>query len=176
MSVTFEIRRLDANEAMQAVPDLAAILIDCVEGGASIGFVAPLTDERATRFWQDVAREVAAGERILLVAVDTGNRIVGTVQLVNAKAENQPHRGDVVKMLVHSNARRQGIAEQLMQQLEVEARRVRRTVLVLDTVTGSPAERVYRRAGWTRVGDIPDYALFPDGTRCSTTFYYKKLD
>jgi GNAT superfamily N-acetyltransferase len=168
------VRRLGPSDAAACVPALAEVLIDCVEGGASVSFMSPMTDEKATRFWQAVAEGVARGERALLVAEDDG-RIVGTVQLVLALPENQPHRADVAKMLVHRRARRRGVAQRLMQAVETTARDEGRTLLVLDTVTGGDAERLYARAGWQRVGAIPDYALMPDGAFCSTTVFYKAL-
>jgi GNAT superfamily N-acetyltransferase len=170
------VRRLTPDEAAASVSALADVLIDCVEGGASVSFMHPLSNEKATRFWQMVADGVARGERALLVAEDREGRIVGTVQLVLATPENQPHRADVAKMLVHRRARRRGVAERLMQAVESVARDEGRTVLVLDTVSGSAAERLYTRAGWQRVGEIPDYALMPDGEYCATTIFYKSLE
>ena len=118
---------------------------------------------------------VARGERALLIAEDEAGAIQGTVQLVLAQPENQPHRADVAKMLVHRRARRQGVAQQLMAAIEDEARAEGKTVLVLDTVTGGDAERLYARAGWQRVGVVPNYALMPDGAFCGTTFFCKQL-
>lgn len=169
------LRRLDAAEAAALVPALAELLIDCVEGGASVSFMLPMTAEKATRFWRGVAQGVARGERALLVAEDGDGRLLGSVQLVLATPENQPHRADVAKMLVHRGARRRGVAGRLMQAVETAAHGEGRTLLVLDTVTGSDAARLYERAGWRRVGDIPDYALMPDGPFCATTIYYKSL-
>lgn len=153
---------------------LADVLTDCVEGGASVSFMLPLTRERAVDFWRKVAQGVADGERALLVAEDA-HGICGTVQLILNLPENQPHRADVVKMLVHRRARRQGLGAALMRAAEAAARECGRTLLVLDTVTGGDAERLYARLGWIRVGDIPDYALFPQGGFCSTTLFYRKL-
>lgn len=169
------LRRVAAHEAADCVHGLADVLVDCVEGGASVSFMLPIPHEKAVRFWQGVAGGVARGERALLVAEDAGGQIVGTVQLVLAQPENQPHRADVSKMLVHRRARRQGIAQRLMAEIEQVARAQGKTVLVLDTVTGGDAERLYARAGWQRVGDVPDYALMPDGQLCGTTFYCKRL-
>lgn len=167
--------RLDAAQAREAVPALAAVLLDCVDGGASVSFMAPLAPEKALAFWQGVADGVGRGERVLLVAQDAGGEIVGTVQLVLAQPDNQPHRADVAKMLVHRKARRRGIAQRLMAAVETAAREAGKTVLVLDTVTGGDAERLYERAGWQRVGVVPNYALMPDGALCGTTFFHKQL-
>lgn len=169
------IRRVAAHEAPGRVDALASLLIDCVEGGASVGFMWPLPRERALAFWRGVAEGVARGERVLLVAEDAGGRIVGTVQLITAMPDNQPHRADVAKMLVLRSARRQGIAQALMGALDDAARSEGKTVLVLDTVTGGDAERLYARAGWQRVGEVPRYALMPDGAYCGTTFFFKHL-
>jgi len=165
---------LAADEAAGRLAELSAVLIDSVESGASVGFLTPMTRAKADAFWQGVIAGVAAGGRRLLVAEDGAGAIAGTVQLVFAAAENQPHRADVSKLLVLRSARRQGIGEALMQAAEAEARAAGRTVLVLDTATAE-AERVYARAGWTRLGALPDYALMPDGSLCDTVFYYKRL-
>ena len=175
MSDTLTIRRVSANEASACVDALADLLIDCVEGGASVSFMSPLSRDKAQAFWRDVAEGVTGGERALLIAEDAAGDILGTVQLVLAQPENQPHRADVAKMLVHRRARRQGVAQRLMAAIEDEARAERKTVLVLDTVTGGDAERLYARAGWQRVGVVPNYALMPDGALCGTTFFCKQL-
>lgn len=175
MNDAITIRRIGPNEAATCVDALADVLIDCVQGGASVSFMWPLPRERALSFWRGVADGVARGERVLLVAEDTQGRIVGTVQLVMNLPDNQPHRGDVAKMLVHRNARRRGVAQQLMAAIDEVAREEGKTVLVLDTVTGGDAERLYERAGWQRVGSVPKYALMPDGAFCATTFFYKHL-
>ena len=157
------VRRVGADEAASLVPALGRLLIECVHGGASVGFMAPLAIERAERFWRTVADGVARGERALLVAEDPDGALLGTVQLVLALPENQPHRGDVAKMLVRPRARRRGLAARLLAAVEATARDEGRRVLVLDAVTGGDAARLYARAGWLRVGDIPAYALMPDG-------------
>ncbi|HEY8993786.1 MAG TPA: GNAT family N-acetyltransferase [Lacunisphaera sp.] len=168
------VRRLPVvSEAQLAV--LTDVLMDCVEGGASVSFMLPLARERADAFWRRVAQGVAAGERALLVAED-GRGICGTVQLILDLPENQPHRADVAKMLVHRRARRLGVGAALMRAAETTARACGRTLLVLDTVTGGNAERLYARLGWVRAGAIPDYALFPKGGFCSTTIFYRKLE
>lgn len=169
------IRRLDAASAVSCVPALSELLIACVEGGASVSFMLPISREKASGFWNAVAKDVAGAHRAVLVAEDAGGRILGTVQLVLSVPENQPHRAEVAKMLVHPHARRRGIARRLMAAVESTAREKGRTLLVLDTVTGSAAEALYARAGWQRVGEIPGYALMPDGPPCSTTIFYKAL-
>jgi transcriptional regulator with XRE-family HTH domain/GNAT superfamily N-acetyltransferase len=156
------------------VEQLADVLMDCVEGDASVSFMHPLTRERALAFWRDVARGVAAGERALLVAEDERG-LCGTVQLIFNLPENQPHRADLAKMLVHRRARRRGLGAGLMRAAEDLARECGKTLLVLDAVTGGDAARLYERLGWVRVGDIPNYALMPRGGFCSTTFYYRDL-
>ena len=169
------VRRLTAEEAGERIPDLSAVLIDCVDGGACVGFLAPLGRERADRFWHAVADGVAAGDRMLFVAEERSDgTIVGTVQIVFARAENQPHRADVSKLLVRRSARSQGVGNFLMGAAEAAARAAGKTVLVLDTASGA-AERLYGRLGWKRVGEVPDYALLPDGAPCATTFFYKSL-
>ena len=168
------IRALNGDEALSQVAALANILIDCVEGGASVSFMSPLSRARAEAFWRDVAASVARGDRRLLVAFDAAS-IVGTVQLVLHQPENQPHRADIAKMLVATHARRRGIGAQLMRAAEAEARAADKTLLVLDTVSASDAARLYERLGWIRVGEIPSYALWPDGRPCPTTYYYKQL-
>jgi GNAT superfamily N-acetyltransferase len=172
----FTVRLVTAEEARARTAELTAILVDCVEGGASIGFMAPLAREKADAFWQHVAEGVAAGDRLLLVAEDRASgEIVGTVQVVLGLPENQPHRGEVAKMLVRSSARRQGLGGGLMRAAAEAGRAAGRTLLVLDTVTGSDAERLYERLGWTRVGVVPGYALMPDGRPCDATFFYRSL-
>lgn len=174
-SDTITIRRVAPDDPHACVEALADVLIDCVEGGASVSFMHPLSRETALAFWRGVADGVRRGERALLVAEDASNAIVGTVQLVLALPENQPHRADVAKMLVRRDVRRRGVGQRLMAAVDAVAREEGRTVLVLDTVTGGDAERLYQGAGWTRVGDVPGYALMPDGALCSTTFYYRHL-
>jgi GNAT superfamily N-acetyltransferase len=153
---------------------LASVLIDCVEGGASVSFMLPLSREHAGAFWRGVASGVARGSRALLVAEDEQG-IAGTVQLVLDLPENQPHRADVSKMLVHRRARRCGVGAALMRAAEETARELGRSLLVLDTVVGGDAERLYDRLGWTRVGIIPGYALFPAGGLCATRVYYRNI-
>ena len=153
---------------------LCELLIDCVDGGASVSFMHPLSHATATAFWQRVAQGVTQGERALLVARDAQG-ICGTVQLVLDQPENQPHRADLSKMLVHRRARRQGLGAALMREAEAVARSCGKSLLVLDTVTGGDAERLYAKLGWQRVGVIPDYALWPRGGFCATTVFYRQL-
>jgi GNAT superfamily N-acetyltransferase len=174
MTNSMHVRRLTAPDEAQ-IGDLAEVLRDCVEGGASVSFMHPLSLDRALQFWREVAAGAACGERALLVAEDATGAVVGTVQLVLAQPENQPHRADVAKMLVHRRARRQGLAAALMRCAEQVAMQEGRALLVLDTVTGGDAERLYERLGWQRCGVIPGYALWPRGGLCATTVFFKSL-
>ncbi len=169
----FRIRELGSLDAA-SIRALCDVLIDCVEAGASVGFMLPLTVSRAERFWTRVAADVAAGERAILIAEDDAG-ICGTVQLVLGLPENQPHRADLCKMLVHRRARRRGLGAALMTRAESLAIARGRTLLVLDAVTDGDAARLYARLGWCRVGDVPGFALMPDGAPCGTTYFYKKL-
>ena len=178
MTGAVTIRRVGAAEAIGdagLVQVLADLLIDCVEGGASVSFMLPLPRDKARAFWRGVAGAVERGERVLLVAQDDSGQIVGTVQMITAQPDNQPHRADIAKMLVRRSARRCGIAQRLMAAIDDEARREGKTLLVLDTVTGGDAERWYERAGWQRVGQVPGYALMPTGELCATTIFYKTV-
>ena len=154
--------------------DLAAVLIDCVAGGASVSFMHPLSPQKALAFWRGAAEGVARGERALLVAEDAQG-IVGTVQLILAQPENQPHRADVSKMLVHRRARRKGLGAALMRAAEAEARQCGKTLLMLDTTSGMDAERLYARLGWQRFGEVPGHALLPQGGLANTAFFYRVL-
>lgn len=157
------------------IQGLSDVLVDCVEGGASVSFMYPMTQAKARAFWESVAASVERAERVVLVAEDEAGAILGTVQVVWAQPENQPHRGDVAKMLVHRRARRMGVGAALLGAAEQAALVAGRTLLVLDTVTGGDAERLYARQGWQRCGVIPDYALWPSGEPCATTVFYKAL-
>ena len=172
-TLTWSVRRVNALDDAQ-IDDLAGVLIDCVEGGASVSFMHPLTRDRALAFWRRVAQGVAADERALLIAEDAQG-VCGTVQLILDLPENQPHRADLAKMLVHRRVRRQGLGAALMRAAEATARECGRTLLVLDAVTGGDAERLYARLGWQRVGVIPGYALMPNGEPCATTVFYRNL-
>jgi len=170
----FRIRKADADPAV--VEALAEVLIDCVEGGASVSFMAPLARDRAVAFWRGVLDSAARGERVVLIAEEPGSgRVVGTVQVLLAMPDNQPHRAEVAKMLVRRDARRRGLGAELMRAAEAAATTAGRTLLVLDTATGGDAERLYARLGWQRCGVIPGYALLPHGGLCSTTVFYREL-
>lgn len=168
------VRALTGPEARDHVTDLAAVLVDCVAGGASVSFMLPFGQADGEAFYDAVAADVEAGKRILLAAFVEA-RLVGTVQVVTALPPNQPHRGDVAKLLVHPSARGQGIARRLMEEAERSAVAAGKTLLVLDTVTGGTAERLYERLNWVKVGVIPNYALYPDGRLTATTIFFKKL-
>jgi GNAT superfamily N-acetyltransferase len=173
MTSNATVRVVGADETVERIGQLADVLLDCVEGGASVSFMLPMARETALGFWRKVADGVARGERTLLVAEDADG-IVGTVQLITDMPENQPHRADVAKLLVHRRARGAGIGQKLMEAVEEAARGQGRRVLVLDTASDT-AERLYERLGWERVGVVPDYALMPDGALCATVFFYKHI-
>jgi GNAT superfamily N-acetyltransferase len=158
-----------------ALEELSAVLVDCIEGGASVSFMAPFSQEDGLAFFRKVAASVVSGETVLIAASLDG-RIVGTVQLGLDTPPNQPHRADVKKMLVHRAARNRGIGAALMAAVEEEAQRRGRWLLVLDTVPGMSGYRLYQRAGWTQSGVIPNYALMPDGRLCDTAVFWKRLD
>ena len=157
-----------------AVRQLADVLVDCVNGGASVSFMAPLSIENALAYWSKLREPVAEG-RITLLAARDSQGIVGTVQMVPAPYENQPHRADIAKMLVHSRGRRRGLGTALMKAAEAAARDAGRSVLVLDTIPNSDAARLYERLGWRAVGEVPDFALMPDGALTATCYYYRHL-
>lgn len=168
------IRRVEGNED-GVVSGLAEVLVDCVVGGASVGFMDGFDRPQAEAFWATALASSRRGERILLVAEDPdAGAILGTVQVVLAVPDNQPHRGEITKMLVHRRARRRGVGEALMSAAEAAARQAGKTLLVLDTASPD-AERLYHRLGWHEVGRIPDYALWPDGRPVDTLIFYKML-
>lgn len=172
--MTATIRILDAAEARAAIPDLCETLSDCINGGASLGFMLPFEPRDGEAYWSEIAGEVEKGGIILGVA-EVDGKVVGTVQVGLASKPNQPHRGDLMKLLVHRSARGLGLSRKLMAAVEEEAARRGRTLLVLDTATGSEAEAIYPRFGWQRVGVTPDYALWPQGGFCDTTLFYKRI-
>jgi GNAT superfamily N-acetyltransferase len=153
---------------------LTDVLIDCVEGGASVSFMLPLSRATARAYWEGTAVQLARGECLVLAAREAGGAIVGTVQVLLQQPQNQPHRADLAKMLVHRRARRHGLGAMLLQAAEDAAVSVGKTLLVLDTASAE-ANRLYARQGWQRVGEIPDYALWPAGGLCATTLYYKRI-
>jgi GNAT superfamily N-acetyltransferase len=168
-----QVRRVQAFDE-RAIAELAEVLIDCVEGGASVSFMLPLSREKAAAYWRGVAEGAARAERVVLAAFDAGGAIAGTVQVILDLPENQPHRADLAKMLVRRRARRRGVGAALLAASEDCARAAGRSLLVLDTASAE-AERLYQRHGWQRVGVVPGYALYPDGRPCATTFYFKPL-
>jgi GNAT superfamily N-acetyltransferase len=170
----FALRSLSASEAERALPALGAVLVDAVAGGASVNFMAGFTQEAAETFWRGQLAGIAAGQRILLVAEQAG-AILGTLVVSFAPQPNQPHRADIGKMLVHSSARRRGLGRALLQAGEKAALDSGRTLLVLDTETGSAGHRLYAACGWTEVGTIPGYALSTDGEPSGATIFYKML-
>jgi ribosomal protein S18 acetylase RimI-like enzyme len=172
MNGSIQIRRLTTATDAE-IQGLAEVLIDCVLGGASVSFMSPLSPDKAVAFWRGIAAQLAEGRRALLVAEDAQG-IIGTVQLVFDLPENQPHRAELSKMLVHRRARRQGLGEALLRAAEDIARENGKWLLVLDTASGD-AERLYARTGWIRVGVVPGFALWPDGGLCDTTFFYRTL-
>jgi GNAT superfamily N-acetyltransferase len=173
MNAKPEIVVLDAPAAQAAIAELADVLVDCVEGGASVSFMLPFGRDNAARFFEKVIASVARGETVL-VAARLDGRVVGTVQLGLDMPANQPHRGDIKKLLVHRAARNRGLGALLMTRAEAEAKAQGRTLLVLDTASAD-AERLYVRGGWQRVGVVPDYAMWPGGGFCDTTFFWKRV-
>jgi GNAT superfamily N-acetyltransferase len=167
------VRRLEAigEREIQALSD---VLIDCVEGGASVSFMLPMSRAKAVEFWRGMSASVARSERVVLAAEDAAGAIWGTVQIILAQPENQPHRADLAKMLVHRRVRRRGVGAALLAAAERTALDLGRTLLVLDTASGD-AERLYARLGWQRCGVIPGYALLPRGGLCDTTIFYRTL-
>ena len=173
MTDRFEVRRLESIGARE-LDGLCDVLLDCVLGGDSVGFMFPMSRAKAEAFWRGVAASLARGERLLLAAFEPDGGLAGTVQVVFAQPENQPHRADLAKMLVHRRARRRGIGAALLAAAERAALEAGRSVLVLDTASAD-AERLYARGGWQLCGRIPDYALMPDGPLCTTTVFFKSL-
>ena len=169
-----EIRRLDSSETRTELDGLARVLQDCVAGGASVSYMAPFSQEDARAAFEGFAAEVEQGHRLVLAAYAAGE-LAGTVQVILALPPNQPHRGEIAKLLVHRSARGRGIAQLLMERAEAEALAEGKTLLVLDAVTGDDAERLYLRLGWNKIGVIPDYALYPDGRPCATSIFWKSL-
>jgi GNAT superfamily N-acetyltransferase len=174
MSDPVAIRPLPAAEAEARIGELAAILVDAVAHGASVNFVAGFDHAEAAAFWRGQLPGIADCGRILLIAEDRG-AIVGTTVLTLAHQPNAPHRAEIGKMLVHSTARRRGLGTRLLAAAEETARRLGRTLLLLDTQTDSAGDRLYRSCGWTPFGIVPDHALTADGRPAPTTFFYKRV-
>ena len=169
MQDTIEIRRLQTIGDRE-IQGLSDVLIDCVEGGASVSFMLPMSRAKAEAFWHGTSASVARGERVVLVAEDAAGTIVGTVTVIWAQPENQPHRGDLAKMLVHRRVRRRGVGAALLVAAERSALSADKTLLVLDTASDD-AERLYARHGWQRCGQIPNYALLPMGHPVRPRFF-----
>lgn len=174
MPSELDVRRLGPGEVREQLDALAAVLHDCVDGGASVGYMAPFSRDDAHAAFANFVAEAEAGRRLVLAAF-AGGELVGTVQVILELPPNQPHRAEIAKLLVHRSARGRGVARRLMEAAEAEARAEGKTLLVLDAVTGGDAARLYDRLGWTTVGVIPDYALHPDGRPCDTTVFWKAL-
>ncbi|MEU0167112.1 GNAT family N-acetyltransferase [Streptomyces iakyrus] len=166
--------RLDAAQLLERAGDLADLLVGTVNGGASVGFLAPLARARALAWWQERAADVAAGRLAVWAALD-GDRVLGTVSLAFPGKANSLHRAELVKLMVHPDARGRGLGRGLLTTADHAAAAAGITLLHLDTETGSPAERLYRSAGWTPAGAIPDYAADPGGVLRPTTIYYKHV-
>lgn len=173
--MTIALRPLPAPEAEARLPELAAILVDAVEHGASVNFLAGLSMEQAAGFWRGQLPGLADGSRLLFVAEAAG-RLAGTVVLTLAHQPNAPHRAEIGKMLVHSALRRQGLGQRLLRMAEDAALAAGRTLLLLDTETGSAGELLYRRCGWAEVGRVPDHSLTPDGRLADATIFCKRLN
>ncbi|WP_330263197.1 GNAT family N-acetyltransferase [Streptomyces griseorubiginosus] len=168
------VTRLDQAQLMDRIDELTGLLVDTVDGGASIGFLAPLDHAEAVAWWKERAAAVTAGHLAVWAACD-GHRVLGTVSLVFPDKPNSRHRAELVKLMVHRDARGRGLGRRLLALAEEEAAAAGITLLHLDTETDSPAERLYGSAGWTRAGIIPDYAADPGGELRPTTLYYKQL-
>lgn len=169
-----DIRLLSYAEALDQIPALTEVLRDCIDDNASVGFMPPFANEQGEAFWRNVAEAVGRGE-VLLYGAFVDDHLVGTVQIGFALKPNQPHRGDLMKLLVHRTARGKGLSTALMQAAEAGAAQTGRSLLVLDTAKGQLAEAIYQKLGWQRSGEIPDYALYPDGRFCDTVIFYKRL-
>ncbi len=174
MSEQIEIRRLDGRELQTHAEALAGVLADCVAGGASVSYMAPFSLREARAAVAGMVAEAEQGNRLILAALADGV-LVGTVQVILALPPNQPHRAEIAKLLVAPSARKRGIARLLMDAAEAEARAEGKSLLVLDAVTDGDAARLYARLGWTTVGVIPNYALYPDGRPCDTTVFWKAV-
>jgi ribosomal protein S18 acetylase RimI-like enzyme len=165
---------LDADGARRAQPALVALLRDVVDDGGSVGFLPPLSADDAREYWDSVAVAVKGGGRLLWVA-RADSTLVGTVQLDLEKRANGSHRAELMKLMVHTRARRRGVGRALMRAAQDEARRRGRSTLVLDTRQGDPSETLYRSLGWSFAGAIPRYARSANGELHATALYYLLL-
>jgi GNAT superfamily N-acetyltransferase len=175
MTKPIAIRALDPAEAEARLGELADILVDAVAHGSSVNFMAGFSHDEGKAFWRNQLPAIASSEKILFVG-DDGEKLVATVLLMFAPQPNAPHRAEIGKMLVHSSMQRQGLGRRLLEAAEQAARNSGRTLLLLDTATGSPGERLYRTCGWTELGTMPDHSFTPDGRLAPATFFYKTLD
>ena len=171
MPITIERIGRDASDDL--VGELASLLVDAVDSGAGVSFMAGLSLAEAASWWRQTLR--ASSPRAIILIARQAGEVAGTVQLQPAWAPNQPHRADIAKLIVHRKARRNGIARELMREVERLAKDAGFTLLLLDTCKGTAAERLYQSLGWTRVGEVPHFALNPDGTPCDTVFFYRQL-
>jgi acetyltransferase len=171
--VTIIIERIERDASDDVVRALASLLVDAVDGGAGVSFMAGLSLAEAASWWRQTLR--ASSPRAIILIARQAGEVAGTVQLQPAWAPNQPHRADIAKLIVHRKARRKGIARELMREVERLAKDAGFTLLLLDTCKGTAAERLYQSLGWTRVGEVPHFALNPDGTPCDTVFFYRQL-
>jgi acetyltransferase len=171
----FTLQRLALPPAYAVREGLIDLLCDSVEGGASVGFVLPLKRETAAAFWRDMLREAETPQRVILISTIEDGSIAGSVQLSLVQKENGRHRAEVQKLLVHSRYRNQGLGRRLMDAIEIEAQQRGITLLVLDTIAGELAEQLYLKLDYVRVGEIPNYASFPDGRLWATVVFYKQL-
>lgn len=169
------IERLAPAEYIDAIPELAALVVDAVDGGAGVNFMAGVTVDDAAAWWQDRIDQVTDGTITVLVAHDPMGAIVGSTILIRSRNPNSPHRAEIGKVLVHRRVRRQGLGRALMDAVEAVARDEGRWLLILDTVTGSPAEELYRAMGWQELGVMPDHSYLPDGELSATTYFWKDL-
>ncbi|WP_329035143.1 GNAT family N-acetyltransferase [Streptomyces sp. NBC_00178] len=170
-----EIVSVSGPELVTYADELATLLIEAVEGGASVGFLSPLDRTTAADWWRERAGAVESGSQQVWIARDGDARAVGTISLVRTALPNARHRAEVAKLVVAPSARGRGIGRALLTAVEEWAAAAGLTLLVLDTETGSDAERLYRSEGWTPCGSVPDYAADPYGTLRATTFYYRSL-
>jgi GNAT superfamily N-acetyltransferase len=169
------VQALDVTAYEDAIDGLAELLVDAVDHGAGVNFMAGVTADETRAWWEARRDGVSDGSVVPVVAFDDDGRVVGSTVLLYAWNPNSPHRGEISKVIVHSSARRQGLGRQLMDAAEARSLADGRWLLTLDTVTGSDADTFYRSLGWHEVGVVPDFALMPDGTLTPTTYFWKDL-